>query len=160
MSTQARRRLIRDFKNLQHELPIGISGAPKADNLLYWEAVIFGPEDTPWEGGTFRLTLEFSEDYPAKPPHVRFKSKMFHPNVYSDGNICLDILNKQWSQLNDVSAVLISVRSLLCDPNPDSPANQTAAKMFQEDIISYHMKVKEIVRQSWEFTPSPFSTKT
>eukprot|EP01126_Amoeba_proteus_P026569 TRINITY_DN2631_c0_g1_i17.p1 TRINITY_DN2631_c0_g1~~TRINITY_DN2631_c0_g1_i17.p1 ORF type:complete len:100 (+),score=15.84 TRINITY_DN2631_c0_g1_i17:354-653(+) len=55
---------------------------------------------------------------------------------------------KQWSQLNDVSAVLISVRSLLCDPNPDSPANQTAAKMFQEDIISYHMKVKEIVRQS------------
>jgi len=59
---------------------------------MHWEAVIFGPQDTPFEDGTFKLSLEFSEEYPNKPPHVKFVSKMFHPNVYADGSICLDIL--------------------------------------------------------------------
>lgn len=57
-----------------------------------WEAIIFGPQDTPFEDGTFKLTLEFTEEYPNKPPTVKFVSKMFHPNVYADGSICLDIL--------------------------------------------------------------------
>jgi len=59
---------------------------------MHWEAVIFGPQDTPFEDGTFKLSLEFSEEYPNKPPQVKFVSKMFHPNVYADGSICLDIL--------------------------------------------------------------------
>lgn len=59
---------------------------------MVWEAIIFGPQDTPFEDGTFKLTLEFTEEYPNKPPNVKFISKMFHPNVYADGSICLDIL--------------------------------------------------------------------
>jgi ubiquitin-protein ligase len=86
-----------------------------------WQAVIFGPEDTPWEGGTFKLNLTFSEDYPNKAPVVKFESKMFHPNIYNDGGICLDILQNQWSPIYDVSAILTSIQSLLCDPNPNSP---------------------------------------
>ena len=78
MSTPARRRLIRDFKNLQRDPPEGISGAPCDNNIMLWNAVIFGPEDTPWEGGTFKLQLQFSEDYPNKAPKVRFLSKMFN----------------------------------------------------------------------------------
>jgi ubiquitin-conjugating enzyme E2 A len=54
---------------------------------MFWHAVIFGPEDTPWEGGTFKLSLTFSEDYPNKAPVVKFESKMFHPNIYADGGI-------------------------------------------------------------------------
>jgi ubiquitin-protein ligase len=61
------------------------------------------PDDTPWEGGTFRLKLEFSEEYPNKPPKVSFVSAMFHPNVYNDGSICLDILQNQWSPIYDVA---------------------------------------------------------
>ena len=53
-------------------------------------------EDTPWEGGTFKLNLTFSEDYPNKAPVVKFESRMFHPNIYNDGGICLDILQNQW----------------------------------------------------------------
>ncbi|KAI5416695.1 Ubiquitin-conjugating enzyme E2 2, partial [Lathyrus oleraceus] len=80
MSTPARKRLMRDFKRLQHDPPAGISGAPQDNNIMLWNAVIFGPDDTPWDGGTFKLTLQFSEDYPNKPPTVRFVSRMFHPN--------------------------------------------------------------------------------
>lgn len=63
----------------------GISAAPSADNIMLWNAVIFGyllgrPEDTPWEGGTFRLSVEFTEEFPNKAPMVRFLTRMFHPN--------------------------------------------------------------------------------
>jgi len=150
MSTPARRRLIRDFKNLQRDPPEGISGAPCDNNIMLWNAVIFGPEDTPWEGGTFKLQLQFSEDYPNKAPKVRFLSKMFHPNVYADGCICLDILQNQWSPIYDISAILTSIQSLLCDPNPNSPANSEAARLFQENKREYNRKVREIVEKSWQ----------
>ena len=87
---------------------------------MMWQAIIFGPDDTPWEGGTFKLVLEFTEDYPNKAPQVRFLTKMFHPNIYNDGQICLDILQNQWSPIYDISAILTSIQSLLFDPNPAS----------------------------------------
>lgn len=89
------------------------------------------PDDTPWEDGTFRLQLEFTEDYPNKAPTVKFVTKLFHPNVYADGSICLDILQNQWSPIYDISAILTSIQSLLCDPNPNSPANSEAARLYQ-----------------------------
>jgi len=150
MSTPARRRLLRDFKKLQEDPPnTGITAAPQEDNLMQWQAVIFGPEDTPWEGGTFQLSLEFSEEYPNKPPVVKFLTKMFHPNIYNDGSICIDILQNQWSSIYDVAAILTSIQSLLCDPNPNSPANGEAAKLYSEDRKEYIRRVKEIVELSW-----------
>ncbi|CAG2119351.1 unnamed protein product, partial [Medioppia subpectinata] len=65
---------------LQEDPPAGVSGAPTDNNIMIWNAVIFGPRDTPFEDGTFKLTLEFTEEYPNKAPTVRFVSKMFHPN--------------------------------------------------------------------------------
>lgn len=141
------------------------------------------PDDTPWEGGTFRLKLEFSEEYPNKPPKVSFVSAMFHPNVYNDGSICLDILQNQWSPIYDVAgthplhshlrtrtydiarayalvltrcvrssvaAILTSIQSLLCDPNPNSPANAEAARLFAENKREYNRRVKDVVERSWE----------
>ncbi|ESR52875.1 UBC core domain-containing protein [Citrus sinensis] len=99
--------------------------------------------------GTFKLTLQFTEDYPNKPPTVRFVSRMFHPNIYADGSICLDILQNQWSPIYDVAAILTSIQSLLCDPNPNSPANSEAARMFSENKREYNRRVREIVEQSW-----------
>eukprot|EP01088_Endostelium_zonatum_P000551 TRINITY_DN1079_c0_g1_i1.p1 TRINITY_DN1079_c0_g1~~TRINITY_DN1079_c0_g1_i1.p1 ORF type:complete len:153 (+),score=29.85 TRINITY_DN1079_c0_g1_i1:111-569(+) len=152
MSTPSRRRLMKDFKRLQTDPPAGISGSPLENNIMIWHAVIFGPDETPWEGGTFKLKLTFSEEYPNKPPEVVFLSKMFHPNVYGDGSICLDILQKHWSPIYDIAAILTSIQSLLSDPNPDSPANAEAARLFQENKREYNKKVKEIVEQSWEST--------
>ncbi|KAF5449685.1 hypothetical protein F2P56_030106 [Juglans regia] len=112
MSTPARKRLMRDFKRLQQDPPAGISGAPQDNNIMLWNAVIFGPDDTSWDGGTFKLTLQFMEDYPNKPPTVRFVSRMFHPNIYADGSICLDILQNQWSPIYDAAAILTSIQDV------------------------------------------------
>lgn len=72
--------------------------------------------------------------------------------VYADGQICLDILQNQWSPIYDVSAILTSIQSLLCDPNPNSPANSEAAKLFSEDKREYNRRVKEVVEESWMTT--------
>ena len=69
--------------------------------------------------------------------------------MYNDGQICLDILQNAWSPIYDVSAVLTSIQSLLCDPNPSSPANSEAARMFQEAKAEYDRRVKICVEDSW-----------
>ena len=149
MSTPARRRLMRDFKRLQTDSPQGVTAAPNEENVMDWCAVIFGPDQTPWEGGTFKLKLLFTEDYPNKPPKVEFVTKIFHPNVYANGAICLDILQNQWSPIYDIAAILTSIQSLLTDPNPNSPANVEAARLFSENRREYDRRVMEIVEQSW-----------
>ena len=110
MSTNAERRLLKDLKKMQEDSSSDtIQAAPEGDSLFQWEAIIFGPEDSIWEGGIFKLHLEFSEDYPNKPPKVKFLTNMFHPNIYKDGGICLDILSTMWSPVYDVSSILTSI---------------------------------------------------
>ncbi len=150
MSSSARRRLINDFKRLEKEEANGIFASPQDNNILCWEAVIFGPDDTPWEGGSFKLLLEFTEEYPTKPPNVQFVTNMYHPNIFGNGKICLDILSNQWSPIYDVHTVLASIQSLLTDPNPDSPANAEAARLYTEDIGEYYKRVKDCVENSWK----------
>ena len=77
---------------------------------FYRNAVIIGPSDTPFEDGTFRLVMHFEEQYPNKPPGVKFISQMFHPNVYGTGELCLDILQNRWSPTYDVAAILTSIQ--------------------------------------------------
>ena len=152
MNSNAERRLLKDLKKLESESSsgqnAGITATPDEDSLYRWRAVIFGPDDTEWEGGVFRLILEFTEDYPNKPPKVKFLTKMFHPNIYNDGSICLDILQNMWSPVYDISSILTSVQSLLCDPNTKSPANNEAAELFQKNYKEYVQRVKEIVENS------------
>lgn len=149
MTTVARRRLIRDLKKLQTDPPQGVSAAPKQDDIMNWTAVMFGPDDTPWEGGTFQLEVTFTEEFPTKPPQVKFLTKMFHPNIYNNGSICLDILQNQWSPIYDISAILTSIQSLLTDPNPNSPANSEAARLWTENRREYNRRVTQVVEDSW-----------
>lgn len=152
MSTPARRRLMRDFKRIQSDSQSasgGISASPLADNVMVWNAVIIGPEDTPFEDGTFRLKLTFDEQYPNKPPQVKFISEMFHPNVYASGDLCLDILQNRWSPTYDVASILTSVQSLLNDPNINSPANVEAANLYKDHKSQYVKRVRQTVEKSW-----------
>lgn len=105
--------------------------------------------DTPFEDGTFKLLLTFDESYPNKPPTVKFLSRMFHPNVYANGELCLDILQNRWSPTYDVAAILTSIQSLLHDPNPNSPANAEAAQLYRENMKEYVRRVRATVEDSW-----------
>uniref|UniRef100_A0A0N4ZV29 UBIQUITIN_CONJUGAT_2 domain-containing protein n=1 Tax=Parastrongyloides trichosuri TaxID=131310 RepID=A0A0N4ZV29_PARTI len=146
----AAKRLMNDFKKIQQDPLAGITASPEGDDIMKWEAVIFGPEDTPFADGIFKLKLEFTEEYPNKPPNVKFVSKMFHPNVYADGSICLDILQSRWSPTFDVMGLLISIRSLLDEPNVSSPANAEAANLYSENRREYERRVELIVEASFE----------
>ena len=135
MSTVAKMRLLSDLKRFNNK-ENNLYCMPKSDNLFIWETVIFGPDETIWEERCFKLILEFTEDYPTKPPNAKFITKIFHPNVYSDWRIFLDILNNQWSSNYDVQIILESLQSLqslLDAPNPTRPANAEAAKLFVEN---------------------------
>ncbi|EED17406.1 ubiquitin conjugating enzyme (UbcK), putative [Talaromyces stipitatus ATCC 10500] len=112
----------------------GISAFPNADgNLLSWTATIDGPTDTPYENLTFKLSFSFPNNYPYAPPTVLFKTPIYHPNVDFSGRICLDILKDEWSAVYNVQNVLLSLQSLLGEPNNSSPLNGQAAQLWDEN---------------------------
>ena len=155
MSTASKRRLMRDLKRMRTDPPEGVAAEPFNNDIMQWNAAIFGPEDTPWEDGCFQLKLEFTSEYPDKAPVVKFITKIYHPNVYADGSICLDILQNQWSPMYDISAILTSIQSLLTDPNPNSPANPEASRVYKDDLAEYNRKVREVCEQSCVAEPAP-----
>ena len=94
------------------------------------------------------MRIFFGEDYPSKPPKVRFTCEMFHPNVYADGTLCLDMIQDQWSPVYTVSSILLAIRSLLTDPNCSSPANPEAAHLYQTDKKAYNRRVRRVAEKS------------
>jgi ubiquitin-conjugating enzyme E2 A len=146
----ASQRLALDYRNLQKEEPEGFTATPDEGNILRWTGVIFGPGDTEWENGIFKLELTFPNDYPQNPPKAKFNTEMFHPNIYSDGRVCVNILQGQWTPANDVTSILISLQALLIDPNPDSAANGEAGSLFKNNRAEYIRRVKAVVEKSWD----------
>lgn len=112
------RRINKELQDLKNDPPLQCSAGPAGDDLFHWTATIMGPNDSPYQGGVFFLNILFPTDYPFKPPKITFTTKIYHPNINSAGGICLDILNKQWSPALTISKLLLSICSLLCDPNP------------------------------------------
>lgn len=137
-------RLTRELAKLKDEKVEGVE-ILNTDNIRLWEAIIFGPQNTPFENGKFHMQLKFDDDYPVKPPSVQFVTKIFHPNVYRDGKICVDILQGEWSPAQNIRTILISIRSLLMDPNPNSPANRDAAMLLKNNPDEYNQKVRDMV---------------
>ena len=111
----------------------GISATPYEDNLRYFNVVIAGPQESPYEGGIFKLELFLPADYPMAPPKVRFLTKMYHPNIDKLGRICLDILKDKWSPALQIRTVLLSIQALLSAPNPDDPLANDVAEKWKSD---------------------------
>jgi ubiquitin-conjugating enzyme E2 C len=111
-------RLQTELMQLMMSSTPGISAFPDADgSLMNWTGTITGPEGTYYEGLTFKLSFSFPNNYPYAPPVVLFKTPIYHPNVDFSGRICLDILKDQWSAVYNVQTVLLSLQSLLGEPN-------------------------------------------
>mmetsp|Transcript_37125 Transcript_37125/g.58443 ORF Transcript_37125/g.58443 Transcript_37125/m.58443 type:complete len:498 (-) Transcript_37125:90-1583(-) len=136
-------RLLKELKDLERDPPADCSAGVSESDPFHWNASILGPEGTPYEGGVFMLYFQFPPDYPFKPPKVRFSTKIFHMNVNSNGAICLDILKENWSPALTVAKVLLSIRSLMSDPNPDDPLDSFKAQLYLQENERYHREAKE-----------------
>ena len=116
---------------------------PVGDDLFHWQATIMGPEESPYNGGVFFLDIHFPADYPFKPPKVSFTTRIYHCNINSNGGICLDILKDQWSPALTISKVLLSVCSLLTDPNPDDPLVPEIAQLLKNNVTQHNATARE-----------------
>lgn len=141
------KRLAEELKDLTLNPIENCSAGPVNDDMLYWNATIFGPEKTPYESGIFKLEIKFGESYPFKPPEINFITPIYHCNINKRGSICLDILKDQWSPALTISKVLLSICSLLTDPNPRDPLEAEIAKMYVEERERHDGMAMEWTRQ-------------
>ncbi|KAJ7975826.1 Ubiquitin-conjugating enzyme, E2 [Quillaja saponaria] len=163
-ATQASLLLLKQLKDLCKTPVAGFSaGLVDDSNVFEWSVTIMGPPDTLYEGGYFNAIMSFPSDYPNKPPAVRFRSELWHPNVYLDGKVCISILhppgddpngyelaNERWNPVHTVESIVLSIISMLSSPNDESPANVDAAKEWRESRDVFRKKVSCCVRKSQE----------
>jgi ubiquitin-conjugating enzyme E2 D/E len=139
------RRLAIHFRELQTNPPPLCYAEPEnpTQNMTHWIGWIDGPNDTPYAGGRFRFTIDFPSDFPFKPPEIRFITPVFHPNISAKGEICLDILHSQWSPALTIRGLLISLCSLLTDPNSEHGLNKDAIKLSKTNPKKYDEMARE-----------------
>lgn len=143
------------------------------DKISEWVVYILGPADTLYANGIFKALIRFPETFPMDPPSVQFLSNFFHPNVYRDGKVCITTLQHPipdhlrdpnevdtnsetgfWSPANGIETILMSIVSLLSDPNPDDPANAEAGDMYSNNKSMFVKRVQETIEQSIKDKPS------
>ncbi|XP_073332530.1 cell division cycle 34 homolog (S. cerevisiae) a [Pagrus major] len=155
--------LMLEMKSLQDEPVEGFKITLVDESDMYnWEVAIFGPPNTHYEGGYFKARIKFPIDYPYSPPAFRFLTKMWHPNIYENGDVCISILHppvddpqsgelpsERWNPTQNVRTILLSVISLLNEPNTFSPANVDASVMYRKwrDSKGKDREYIEIIRK-------------
>ncbi|KAK5109335.1 hypothetical protein LTR62_007104 [Meristemomyces frigidus] len=144
-NTNVIKRLQSELMHLMTSPTPGLTAFPSASDLTKWNATLDGPSDSPYCNLHFKLTLSYPPNYPYAPPEVLFKTPVYHPNVDMSGRICLDILKAEgggaWSAVLNTGAVLLSIQSLLGEPNNASPLNGEAALLWDRDQVEYKRKV-------------------
>ncbi len=136
-------RIIKETQKLKKDPINGILAEPFSDNPRYFNVVITGPKDSPYDGGKFHLQLYLPEEYPMVPPKCIFMTKIYHPNIDFLGRICLDILKKNWSPALQIRAVLLSIQSLLNEPNTADPLNEKVNDHWLKDKKDAEKTAKE-----------------
>ncbi len=138
----ALQRINKELQELQEDPPANCSAGPVDEDLFRWQATLMGPSDSPYADGVFFLSISFPKEYPFKPPKVHFDTRIYHPNISLNGSICLDILKEEWSPALTISKVLLSICSLLTDPNPEDPLVPAIASLYKDDPEEYASKAR------------------
>ena len=149
-----------EYKQYLKEPNYFYSIKPNIKNFYIWDVLLIGPPDTPFEGGIFECIFEFPQNYPMKPPSFKFITSFPHPNVYNDGKMCISILHdgidefgyenisERWSSSQNVNSILMSILSIISEPNFESPANVDAAQLWKKDYSSYKNMIYKIIAKS------------
>lgn len=154
------KKLWREYNELskQDTLPFTV-GLEDESNVFKWVVMIIGPEGTIYEGGTFQAELIFPNNYPNMPPKMKFRSNMWHPNIYPDGKVCISILHppeidytnqqeqlsEKWRPILGVKEIILSVLSMITAPNLESPANVDAAIQYRDSYKQFKRKVRRMM---------------
>jgi len=147
------KRIQKELIELIKDTPANWSAGPESEiDLFRWRATIFGPTETPYENGIFYLVISFPADYPFKPPRIKFETKVYHPNIDANGSIGLDILKTQWSPALSITKVLLSVCSLLSDPNLDDPLVPEIANLYKTNREEFNRRAKECTIEYGNYT--------
>ncbi|KIJ26217.1 hypothetical protein M422DRAFT_785297 [Sphaerobolus stellatus SS14] len=159
-SPHVTRQLIREINQLRQDPPEGIRISTNEENMLDLIGIIEGPAGTPYEGGYFRVKFHFTDDFPNAPPKCHFITKLFHPNVSSGGEICVNTLKKDWQPSFGISHILVTIKCLLIYPNPESALDEEAGKLLLEDYTAFEKRAKLIceVHATPKTRPPEFKT--
>tara|TARA_Y100001980_G_C14493820_1_gene270539 strand:+ start:199 stop:657 length:459 start_codon:yes stop_codon:yes gene_type:complete len=137
-------RLKKELEDLINNPPCNCSaGLINDDNFYIWQAKILGPVGSVYEGGIFHLNIEFPQDYPFKTPKIKFVTPIYHCNINSNGSICLDILKDQWSPALTINKILLSICSLMDDPNPNDPLVTEIANLYIKDREQFNYNARQ-----------------
>jgi len=146
LTTIRSRRIMSELRMITDDPIEGIEFIP-SDDIYRWNVIIHGPEDTPYKGGKFKLLIVFPQDYPFHSPLIKFETKIFHPNISSGGDICIDILRDAWAPGMKTQKIMLSILSLLSLPNPDDPLVPEIAVLYKYDRKNYDSIAKEFTQK-------------
>jgi ubiquitin-conjugating enzyme E2 D/E len=139
-------RLRNELKSMQKSPPDRCTVNPDEQDVYHWTATIAAPDGTPYEGGVFHLDIRFPPTYPRAPPKVTFVTKIYHPNVAEDGTICVDILKDKWVQVMKVETIMLSLCSLLNEPNAEDPLRADVGAQMKNDRQTFDRIAREMTR--------------
>jgi ubiquitin-protein ligase len=147
ISQKAIKRITREISEFSENNVEGIQIIPIDGNIQKFTSKIKGPDNSPYQDGIYELEINIPNNYPLSPPKIKFITKMYHPNVYQNGNICVDILREdQWSPSLKISTALLSIRSLFTDPDPTSAANPEAGRLYVKNREKFDENVKNLIK--------------
>jgi ubiquitin-conjugating enzyme E2 D/E len=142
-SSMTLKRLQKEYQEILRDAPVDCSAGPEGQDLFHWIGTILGPRGTPYETGVFFIDITFPPDYPFKPPDVRFTTRIYHPNIHPKGTFCLDILHDKWMPAFTISNVLLSICSLMAEPDPRDPWVPDIARQFIRDRKAFNRTARE-----------------
>ena len=142
------RRLEKEFKYLKKNKDSGVEVKLVNNDYRHWKGRIKGLIDTCYEGGIFDVDITIPDDYPFKPPTMKFDTKIWHPNISSvTGYVCADIFEDQWSPAYTIGFALESLKVFMCEPEPKNPQDAVVAKQYLTDINLFKETVKQWVKK-------------
>ena len=141
-------RIKKEYQDLQKEKNSNVKVKLVDNDIRHWKGRIKGPIDTCYQGGIFDVDIVIPNEYPFKPPKMKFDTKIWHPNISSvTGAICLDILKNEWTPALTIRTALISLQALMCEPVPNDPQDAVVAKQYMSDIKLFNQTAKHWVEE-------------
>jgi ubiquitin-conjugating enzyme E2 G1 len=153
------KRLLNELKDIKKDPNYFYSLDLNESDIFIWNFSIIGPSDTLYEGGIFSGILKFTNEYPNKPPIVKFDN-ILHPNIYNEGHVCISILHEgsdqygyekdseRWSPTQNINSIMLSIISMLSAPNFESPANVEASVLWKNEPLKYKHIIYQMVASS------------